>query len=234
MGKVRYTYAILSTTRYHSARFFWILLCHTMLNKIKRSVKAAFHFSTSETNGFFAIIILMLLLVIAPKIVSLYTGCYSKPLDHSKDVALLEKNICLLKENASKVDFLNINIATAQELEFLSGLNKKLAIRIISYRDKLGGFVSIDQYKEVYGLSAHLQCRLMKQTTIQKKYRPKQLSLNHSSFKKLIAHPYISPAIAKAIVDYRNKTKFTTIDAIQKLPGYHLNWAKKMMPYLSL
>lgn len=205
-----------------------------MLNKIKRSVKAAFHFSASETNGFFAIIILMLLLVIVPKMVSLYTRCYSKPLDHSRDVALLEKNLCLLKENASKIDFLNINIATAQELECISGLNKNLAVRIINYRDKLGGFVSLDQYKEVYGLSAYLQCRLMKQTTIQKNYTPKQLSLNHSSFKELIAHPYISPAIAKAMVDYRNNTKFTTIDAIQKISGYHLNWAKKMMPYLSL
>ncbi|WP_339044535.1 helix-hairpin-helix domain-containing protein [Cardinium endosymbiont of Tipula unca] len=127
-----------------------------------------------------------------------------------------------------------LNTVTAQELERVLGLKKKLAIRVINYRDKLGGFVSIDQYKEVYGLSAHLQFRLIKQTIIQKKYMPKQLSLNHSSFKELIAHPYISPAMAKAMVDYRNHTKFAIIDAIQKLPGYHLSWAKKMTPYLSL
>ncbi|WP_204594630.1 ComEA family DNA-binding protein [Cardinium endosymbiont of Culicoides punctatus] len=201
---------------------------------MKRYIKAAFHFSNSETNGFFAMIMLMLLLCIAPRAYKLYTQYYSKPLDHSKDIILLEKNLLLLKENARKVDLIDINMVTAQDLESISGLKQKLAVRIINYRNKLGGFVSLDQYKEVYGLSVHLQRRLMKQTTISEKYIPKQLSLNGSSFKAWVAHPYISPAIAKAIVDYRNHKQFTTIDDIEKLPVYHLNWAKKMMPYLSL
>ncbi|ROT46978.1 ComEA family DNA-binding protein [Candidatus Cardinium hertigii] len=206
-----------------------------MFNKIKYRIKELFYFSNSESNGLLAIIVLIFLLIIAPKACMLYYSYSNKPLDHSSDMVLLEKKWLLLQENVSKTALININTTTVQQLANMDGITQKLATRIIKYRDKLGGFISLDQYKEVYGLSNRLQERLMNQTTILAKYRPKQLSLNHTTFQELVAHPYISPSIAKAIIDYRKKKgKFTTLYTIQELPGYHTDWANKIRPYLSL
>lgn len=205
-----------------------------MLHKLKRRIKQAFHFSNRESNSLLAIIVLTLLVIIAPKVYKLYYRCTYKPLDHSANIALLEKNLTLLQENAGKFTLMNINATTAEQLQEIEGVTQQLALRILRYRDKLGGFVSFDQYKEVYGLSSALQVKLMQHTIILEKYRPKKLSLNQVTFKALVCHPYISAAMAKAIIDYRKqKGKFTNLRAIQKLPGYHPDWGRKIMPYLT-
>ncbi|MGI2257193.1 ComEA family DNA-binding protein [Candidatus Cardinium hertigii] len=204
-----------------------------MLRKIKHSIKQAFHFSNRESNSLLAIIIFMLLAVMAPKVVQLYY--IHKPLDHRADIALLEKQLALLQANSNSFVPLDINSATAEPLLAIEGMTQPLALRILRYRDKLGGFVSVDQYKEVYGLSNHLRVKLIQHTTIRKGYQPKKVSLNQTTRKNLASHPYISYSMAQAIIDYRKrKGKFTTFRAIQTLPGYHPDWGKKIMPYLSL
>ncbi|WP_243018305.1 MULTISPECIES: ComEA family DNA-binding protein [Candidatus Cardinium] len=206
-----------------------------MLHKLKDSIKQAFHFSNRESNGLLAIMLLTLLLVIAPKVYNLYQRSIYKPLGHNAAIALLEKNLTLLQENAAKSAPININSATAAQLQEIIGITEQLALRVIGYRDKLGGFISLDQYKEVYHLSNRLQTRLRHCTTIPAPYSPKKISLNKATFQALISHPYISAALAKSIIDYRKKRgKFTTLRTIQKLPGYHPDWGNKIMPYLAL
>ncbi|MGI2298884.1 ComEA family DNA-binding protein [Candidatus Cardinium hertigii] len=205
-----------------------------MLRKIKQSIKKAFHFSNRESNSLLAIVTFMLVAVIAPKVVQLYYRWTYRP-DHCADTALLDKQLALLQANSNRLVPFDINSATAEPLLAIEGMPQPLALRILRYRDKLGGFVSFDQYKEVYGLSGHLRTKLMQHTTIRKGHPPKKISLNQATFKRLAAHPYISYAMAQAIIDYRKrKGKFTTLRAIQNLPGYHPDWGKKIMPYLSL
>jgi len=205
-----------------------------MLRKIKHSIKQAFHFSNRESNSLLAMVAFMLVAVIAPKVVQLYYRCTYIP-DHRADIALLEKQLALLQANSNRWVPLDINNATTEPLLAIEGMTQPLALRILRYRDKLGGFVSLDQYKEVYGLSSRLRVKLMEHTTIQKGYPPKKVSLNQATRKQLAAHPYISYGMAQAIIDYRKrKGKFTTLHTIQKLPGYDPDWGKKIMPYLSL
>ncbi|MGI2299424.1 ComEA family DNA-binding protein [Candidatus Cardinium hertigii] len=205
-----------------------------MLRKIKHSIKKAFHFSNRESNSLLAMVTFMLMAVIAPKAVQLYYRWTYKP-DHCAETALLDKQLALLQANADRLVPFDINSATAEPLQAIEEMTEQLAGRILRYRDKLGGFVSVDQYKEVYGLSSRLRAKLMEHTTIRKGYPPKKISLNQSTFKRLAAHPYISYDMAQAIIDYRKrKGKFTTLRAIQTLPGYHPDWGKKAMPYLSL
>lgn len=78
-----------------------------------------------------------------------------------------------------------------------------------------------------------LQERLVKRTMVLENYVPKQISLNGATFQELVVHPYISPVIAKAIVDYRrdHAQKLNLID-LKKLPVCSLDWIKKIQPYL--
>ncbi len=51
-----------------------------------------------------------------------------------------------------KPTLLNINTASAEELESLSGIGPQMAKRIIQYREKHGNFTSVDALTEVKGL----------------------------------------------------------------------------------
>ncbi|MEZ4907726.1 MAG: helix-hairpin-helix domain-containing protein [Saprospiraceae bacterium] len=48
---------------------------------------------------------------------------------------------------------IDINFCDEAELQKLNGIGEVLSARIIKYRNLLGGFVTIDQLKEIYGLS---------------------------------------------------------------------------------
>jgi DNA uptake protein ComE-like DNA-binding protein len=49
-----------------------------------------------------------------------------------------------------------INQVSASELLLIPGFNKSLAARMIKFRDKMGGFKSLDQVRKTYGLSDSL------------------------------------------------------------------------------
>lgn len=51
---------------------------------------------------------------------------------------------------------LDINMATAQELDELNGIGEKLAQRIIEYRNECGGFMAIEELTLVNGIGDSL------------------------------------------------------------------------------
>lgn len=46
----------------------------------------------------------------------------------------------------------NLNTATAVELQRVPGIGETFAQRIVAYREKIGGFTSLEQLKEVEGI----------------------------------------------------------------------------------
>ncbi|MBD0333718.1 MAG: helix-hairpin-helix domain-containing protein, partial [Chitinophagaceae bacterium] len=51
-----------------------------------------------------------------------------------------------------RIAVVNINEADTSALIALPGIGSRLAARIVNFRDKLGGFYSVDQIRETYGL----------------------------------------------------------------------------------
>ena len=51
-----------------------------------------------------------------------------------------------------EIKTIDINTATEEELIELKGIGETLAKRIVKYRDKIGGFYSVEQLNEVYGI----------------------------------------------------------------------------------
>lgn len=99
---------------------------------------------------------------------------------------------------------LEINSASREEFMELKGIGEKLSERIIAYRDKLGGFVSVEQIAEVYGLSAETFEKIKPKLRVDIS-SVKKLNLNELDLKTLAQHPYISFAMAKLIVNYREQ-----------------------------
>ena len=98
---------------------------------------------------------------------------------------------------------LDLNTASAEELERLPGIGPKTAERIIKYREKLGYFVSLDQLREVWGLRAENLDRALPYLQIKTQGRP--LSLRTASVEELARHPYISWKLARALIRQRHQ-----------------------------
>jgi len=128
---------------------------------------------------------------------------------------------------------IDINAASIDEFKQLPAVGNT-AYKIVKYREKLGGFISISQIKETYGLTdsvydAILPFLNLSTTNIQK------LNINTSSDFDLAKHPYISNDIAKAIAIYRKQHgNFTKIDDIRKIVFINQATYQKMAPYITV
>jgi competence ComEA-like helix-hairpin-helix protein len=86
----------------------------------------------------------------------------------------------------------------------LPGIGSKLASRIISFRDKLGGFYSVEQVGEVYGLQDSTFQKIRKWLKLENA-SVKKININTATAEELKSHPYIRWNLAKLIIAYRNE-----------------------------
>ena len=66
------------------------------------------------------------------------------------------------KLTLQKPALLNINAASAKELETLSGIGTQMAQRIIQYREERGNFTSVETLTEVKGIGEKTALQLLK------------------------------------------------------------------------
>ncbi len=104
---------------------------------------------------------------------------------------------------------IEINSATPEDLMMLPGIGPKMAGKIIKYRNKLGGFYSINQVAETYGLKPEVFQKIKQYLTVNQK-TIKKININLADFKTLISHPYLNKEETKAILNYRSKNGFYT------------------------
>lgn len=99
---------------------------------------------------------------------------------------------------------IEINSATTQELTKLYGIGNTLAKRIVKYRKLLGGFYSIAQLNEVYGLKPET-IKNIEQNIVFETDRIRKININFASERDLSKHIYINYELAEKIVEYRTK-----------------------------
>ena len=129
----------------------------------------------------------------------------------------------------------NINNADTTQLKEVYGIGSKLAQRIINYREKLGGFVSMQQLTEVYGLDSVVVTKVMKRFFVEVGFTPKQLDVNTAEAAELAKHPYLKANVAKAIVTYRYQHgSFTNLDDLLKIQLVSPTDLTRVKPYLTL
>lgn len=129
-----------------------------------------------------------------------------------------------------------IDIANADSLELIKikGVGKVIAKRIIKYRDKLGGFYSKNQLKEVYGISEDYIATILKQTTLSST-EVNQLSLNNDSFKNFVHHPYLQYEDVKKIFEHKQTTGgFNQVKDLKRFGVLPDSIYQKVSPYLTL
>jgi competence protein ComEA len=126
----------------------------------------------------------------------------------------------------------DINLADSATWARFPGIGEKLAVRIIHFREKLGGFYQSEQVGETFGLP---------DSTFQK-IRPylvfhpvslNRIDLNTTSREILQSHPYIRWQLAKNILDFRlQHGSYRSVDELLQLAGMDSEKFEKLKPYL--
>ncbi|WP_245957786.1 helix-hairpin-helix domain-containing protein [Niabella yanshanensis] len=112
---------------------------------------------------------------------------------------------------------IDINAADIAGFESLYGIGNKLASKIINFRDKLGGFYSVDQVGETYGIPDSTFQKIKTQLKVDGR-SIKKININTASYAELNNHPYISAKLAFQILKERKeKGNFASIEAVKDL-----------------
>lgn len=134
---------------------------------------------------------------------------------------------------AKSVLQIEINSATAQEFAQLMGIGEVLSARIVKFRNALGGFVSINQVGDTFGIEPEVFNRIKSKLILQNK-SVTQLNINTESVQTLANHPYISDGLANQIVNFRQKVKpFETDEDVRSLYFMDEELFQKLNPYIT-
>lgn len=96
---------------------------------------------------------------------------------------------------------IDLNAADTTMFKRIPGIGSYYASKICRYRERLGGFISVSQIKEVEGLPDDVEkwLRVSAYPMINK------ININKATFKELIRHPYLDYEQVKVITNYRDK-----------------------------
>lgn len=131
-----------------------------------------------------------------------------------------------------KTRIIDINTADTSAFIALPGIGNKLAARIVNFRQKLGGFSSVAQLGETYGvpdstfqkIKQYLQCDNPALKTI---------NINSADINALRTHPYLRWNIANAIINYRQQHgNYKTVEDLKKIDIITDELYNKIAPYL--
>ncbi len=125
-----------------------------------------------------------------------------------------------------------LNSADSATLTTISGIGPAFASRILKYKNRIGGFVSVDQLKEVYGVDS-LKFQQIKNQIIVNPASVNKININIADFDQLKKLPYLSFKQMNAIVAFRKQHgNFTTLNDLQKIVILNPTLIAKIAPYV--
>lgn len=129
---------------------------------------------------------------------------------------------------------IDINTADTTAYIALPGIGSKLSQRIITFREKLGGFYAVEQVGETFGLPDSVFQKIKPRLSIQN-IELRKLNINSAGLEELKSHPYIRYQIANAIVQYRTQHgNFLNLSDLKKIVILTDAVFEKLQPYLTL
>ena len=142
-----------------------------------------------------------------------------------------QNNVIIQKD--SVVIFVELNSADTTELMQVRGIGRGYARGIVRFRNETGGFVSVEQLQEIYGMRPENYERIHPFCTVDTNLVQK-IRINTASVERLNRHPYLNFQQSKAIYDLRRKKgQIKTIDELKNLKDLPPETLLKIQPYLS-
>lgn len=132
-----------------------------------------------------------------------------------------------------KIQKLELNTASEAALVALPGVGAYTAQKIIAYRERLGGFLNLEQLSEVKGLKPEVLQVALNYLEVKQEVKP--IPLNEVSYEQLKQHPYLNWNQANSIIKMRTqKGKFKSVQELKESVLIDEETYKKLLPYVSL
>ena len=122
-----------------------------------------------------------------------------------------------------------VNGADTTELKKIPGIGSGISKMIVAYRERLGGFYSLEQLAEVKFVTPEL----LEWFTLDE-VEVRKLSINKASLEELRVHPYINYYQAKVMVEHRRKKgKITSLSQLSLYEEFTEKDLQRIFPYIS-
>ena len=156
---------------------------------------------------------------------------------HCKDSFYYQKDTSRLKplpkKQSYRIEKVELNTCDTSAIVRIPQFGSKRAQKIVEYRERLGGFHSLEQLHEIYILQNVNLDYCEKYFTVNPSL-VKKIKVNTMSYKELKAHPYFDAYLAKTVVAYREKNgKIRNLAEFQKITHAYQELMDKLSPYLS-
>ncbi|MEE1142478.1 MAG: helix-hairpin-helix domain-containing protein [Bacteroidales bacterium] len=153
--------------------------------------------------------------------------------NESKNITIKEQTILQFPVRDSV--YLDLNASDTLDLQEVRGVGKVRARNIYKYGQKLGGYISVNQLKEVYSIDS-ATFEQIKPHFYAGKTEIRKVNINSDDPKYLARHPYIDFALAKALIRFRKKYEkdFNSIEEIKQIHLMDEETYNKLRPYIKL
>lgn len=128
---------------------------------------------------------------------------------------------------------LDLNTCDSASLEELPGIGPVLAARIIRFRKLIGGYASVGQLREVYGLPEETFALISGRVTADS-LDVKRIRINSAGYGDLIRHPYFKKNEVPALLKYRELNgRISGLDELVSNGVISAESAGKLSPYIA-
>ncbi|QXP61437.1 ComEA family DNA-binding protein [Olleya sp. HaHaR_3_96] len=119
---------------------------------------------------------------------------------------------------------LDLNSATAEQLQKVYGIGPSYSERIVKYRQKINGFHAFIELQEVYGLTPEVIQNVKDNFTIKTPRAITKIALNTATKEQLVTIKYIDYEVAHHIIEERTlRDGFKSIEELTKVNGFPVN-----------
>jgi len=131
-----------------------------------------------------------------------------------------------------KQKLIDLNSCDSAMLESLPGIGPVLSVRIIKYRNLLGGFSSASQLREVYGLPPET-FEIIRSRVTADPSALRKVNINTAEYRELSRSPYLENYEVSAILKYRELAgKIKGVEELVENKIISSETAEKINPYL--
>jgi competence protein ComEA len=135
----------------------------------------------------------------------------------------------VIKKPVRKIE---LNSCDSASLESLPGIGPVLSARIIKYRNLLGGYASVMQLREVYGLKEDTYNLISGRVTADTS-AIRKIKINSADYRQLIRLPYFEKEEVSAILKYREvKGRISDMNELIDNKIITMEKARKVRSYL--
>ncbi len=128
---------------------------------------------------------------------------------------------------------LDLNSVSVEQLQQVKGIGEVLSNRIVRYRLSIGGYRSLIQLKDIYGLSGEVRKELLKYLD-EIPFNFERKNINTIRVLELSELPYFDYELAKAVIDYRNLHEgIQSIEVLSKIDDFPTSKIDRIQLYLS-